>query len=343
MLQLTPGQHQLHGGADADIRLIDWTDTGVVLEVAPSGVVRAMFASASAGEPEENSVATDQETAILADFVPIRFGDTVLCVGPDDTPWPSDLDLLSTLLMRSPDILANSYRRKRRYWYCVLAACIVISIVSGTAMLLTTAPNSEAALRHGADYQTMQIQEALSAVHMTELQVRTVGNTSVVTGMVANLSDDQLVRSTLAKIASKGIVRGYDVAQNVVLMIEDSLSIVGVRVKYLGNGEFVITGTVDSNDALDKAVTRLRADLDSNIRRLIVQTDEHHGQPVPAAGQYSEIVSSSTVQYMQTPDGIKHIYVSVTHGESTPSIDVSTDARGTEKTSVAARAGLPDF
>jgi type III secretion protein D len=356
MLQLVPGRHRVHGGADADIRLTDWTGADVTLDVDPSGVVRAVTrAEVPAGEAADAAVAVADETVILVDFVPMRFGDTILCVGPDDTPWPSDLDLLSTLLTGPANAQADAGRRKRRRYYGALAACVALGIAAGVVVLLTTAPDSEAALRHGADYRTTRIQEALSAAHMNELQVRSVGNTSVVTGMVANLSDDQLVRSTLEKIASKDIVRSYDVAQNAVHSIEDSLGIAGVRVTYLGNGAFAITGTVDSKDALDKAVTRVRADLDSNIRRLVVQAVENPGHAAPVTGQYSEIVSSDTVQYTQTPDGIKHIYmtdepaelapasgVPVASGAALPSVDDSTIARSAGQAHAAPAPAAPD-
>lgn len=354
MLQLAPGQHRVHGGAEADIRLTDWSGPDVTLDVDPSGVVRAIT-RVDAADTAAPDTAAEPEAVILVDFVPMRFGETILCVGPDDVPWPSDLDLLSTLLTRPADARVDAERRKRRRYYGALVACIAIGIVAGTAVLLTTAPDSEAALRHGADYRTTRIQDALAAAHMTELQVRTVGNTSVVTGMVANLADDQLVRSTLAKIASKDVVRSYDVAQNAVHSIEDSLGIAGVRVKYLGNGEFAITGTVDSKDALDKAVTRVRADLDSNIRRLVVQAVENPGHAAPVTGQYSEIVSSDTVQYTQTPDGVKHIYmtdapadpvpasgVPVASGPALPSVDSSTIVRSAEQVHAAPRPAAPD-
>ncbi len=338
-LQLAPGRHAVHGGADADIRLMDWKSADVMLDVDTSGVVRATtYADVPAASPTaeagSNAIAAPAgETVILVDFAPMQFGDTILCIGPDDVTWPSDLDLLSTLLIRPVDVERN----KRRRYYGALGTCVVLGIVAGAAVLLTTAPVSEAALRHGPAYRTTRIQEALAAAHMTELQVRTVGNSSVVTGMVPNLSDDQLVKSTLAKIAPTDIVRSYDVAQNAVHSIEDSLGIAGVHVKYLGNGDFAITGAVDSKDAVDKAVTRVRADLDSNIRRLVVQVTENPGHAAPVTGQFSEIVSSDSVQYTQTPDGVKHIYAvevpadaapaSGATGEAAASVDGDTVAR----------------
>ncbi|WP_323123312.1 secretion protein [Burkholderia alba] len=357
MLQLAPGQHRLHGDANADIRLTDWTGADVTLDVDPTGVVRAVTRmDTQLGDPAETFAAapTPDDMVILIDFVPIRFGDTILCVGPDDTPWPSDLDLLSTLLTGPADARADADRRKRRRYYGALAACIALGLAAGTIVLLTTAPDSEAALRHSADYRTTRIQDALAAAHMRELQVHSVGNTSVVTGMVANLSDDQFVRSTLDKISSKDIVRSYDVAQNVVHSIEDSLGIAGVRVKYLGNGEFSITGSVDSKDTLDKAVTRIRADLSSNIRRLVVQVVENPDRVPLVTEQYSEIVSSDTVQYTQTLDGIKHIYVSevpvdpapasdvlIASDAAVPSVDSSTIARSAEQVRAVSRPTTP--
>ncbi|KWN14694.1 hypothetical protein WT83_16505 [Burkholderia territorii] len=333
MLLLTSRQYQIHDGVDADIRLTDWTDARVTLDVDPSGGVSIVTHKAAPG----GLVAG--ETVILTDFVPMRFGDTILCVGPHDLPWPSDLDLLSTLLAEPDDAQTDAGGRRRRHYSVALATCVALGVAVGAAVLLATAPQSEAAQPNGADYRSARIQQALTAAHMDELQVHTVGNASVVTGMVANLSDAQLVRSALEKIASKNIVRNYDVAQSTVHTIEDSLGIAGVRVKYLGNGDFAITGTVDSREMLDKAITRVRADLDSNIRRLVVQVAENPGTAVPDR-QYSEIVSSDTVQYTQTPDGIKYVYgtnapaspsagsgASVAYNTPVPSIDSSTIAR----------------
>lgn len=346
MVQLAPGQHRIHSGADADIRLTDWTGTLVTLEVDPSGVVCAVTREQAPVRVQSDlavgEVAVEHETVMLVDFVPMRFGEMILCIGPDNVHWPSDLNLLSTLLTPSSDAHIDAKRQKRHRYYGALAACVALGIVVGTVALLVTAPNSEAALRHGADYRTSRIREALRAAHMNELQVRTVGNTSVVTGMVTNLSDDQLVQSTLTKIASKDIVRSYDVAQNMVHSIEDSLGIAGAHVKYLGNGDFAITGNVESNDAVGKSITRIRPDLDSNIRRLVVQTAENSGHTEQTDGRYSEILSSDAVQYTQTPDGIKHIYATESPTDSAealsapiassavlPSIDESTIARST--------------
>ncbi|VWC38043.1 secretion-associated protein [Burkholderia lata] len=340
-LQLAPGRHAVHGGADADIRLMDWKSADVTLDVDASGVVRAItYADMPAGSPEEsgNTIAVPAgETVILVDFAPMQFGDTILCIGPDDVMWPSDLDLLSTLLIRPADV----ERKKHRRYYGALGTCVALGIMVGAAVLLTPAPASEAALRHGPAYRTTRIQEALAAAHMTELQVRTVGNSSVVTGMVSNLSDDQLVKSTLAKIAPTDIVRSYDVAQNAVHSIEDSLGIAGVHVKYLGNGDFAITGAVDSKDAVDKAVTRVRADLDSNIRRLVVQVAENPGRAAPVTGQFSEVVSSDSVQYAQTPDGVKHIYAVEAPADAAPASGATDVTASSVDDATVARSATP--
>ncbi|NTX20464.1 secretion protein [Burkholderia cepacia] len=341
-LQLAPGRHAVHGGADADIRLMDWKSAAVTLDVDASGVVRAItYADIPAGSPEEGGNATAAvpagETVILVDFAPMQFGDTILCIGPDDVTWPSDLDLLSTLLIRPADV----ERTKRRRYYGALGTCVALGIVAGAAVLLTTVPASEAALRRGPAYRTTRIQEALAAAHMTELQVRTVGNSSVVTGMVSNLSDDQLVKSTLAKIAPRDIVRSYDVAQNAVHSIEDSLGIAGVHVKYLGNGDFAITGAVDSKDAVDKAVTRVRPDLDSNIRRLVVQVTENPDRAAPATGQFSEVVSSDSVQYAQTPDGVKHIYAVEAPADAAPASGATDVTASSVDDATVARSASP--
>ncbi|AXL50221.1 type III secretion protein [Paraburkholderia caffeinilytica] len=315
-LQLTPGTHRVGADDDADIRLTDWRGADALLHVDASGVVSAQRVAAAAaqtedpadGQPAQPAIA--EEVVLLVDFVPMQFDDMILCVGADDAVWPSDLDLLSMLLTRPAEARFAAERKKRRRYVGAVVACFALGIVIVAVSLLTTTQMSRAALPRNADDRAQRVGEALAAAHVSGLQAHAVGNTVVVTGMVTSPADDDAVRNLLARISTTGISRNYDVAQNDARSIEDSLGVAGAHVRYLGDGNFAVTGAVSSRADLDAALARVRADLDPNVKNVIVEAAENASVAAgnPATASYSEMISSDDVRYAQTPDGVKHIY-----------------------------------
>jgi type III secretion protein D len=314
-LQLTPGTHRVGADDDADIRLTDWRGADALLHVDASGVVSAQRVAAAvqmADTADGQAVppVAGEEVVLLVDFVPMQFDDMILCVGADDAVWPSDLDLLSMLLTRPAEARFAAERKKRRRYVGAVVACFVLGIVIVAGSLLTTTQMSRAALPRNADDRAQRVNEGLAAAHVTGLQAHAVGNTVVVTGMVTSPADDDAVRNLFARISPTGISRNYDVAQNDARSIEDSLGVAGAHVRYLGDGNFAVTGAVSSRADLDAALARVRADLDPNVKNIVVQAAENSNVMAagPAAASYSEMISSDDVRYAQTPDGVKHIY-----------------------------------
>lgn len=314
-LQLTPGTHRVGADDDADIRLTDWRGADALLHVDASGVVSAQRVAAAVqmADTADGRAAppvAGEEVVLLVDFVPMQFDDMILCVGADDAVWPSDLDLLSMLLTRPAEARFAAERKKRRRYVGAIVACFVLGIVIVAGSLLTTTQMSRAALPRNADDRAQRVNEGLAAAHVTGLQAHAVGNTVVVTGMVTSPADDDAVRNLFARISPTGISRNYDVAQNDARSIEDSLGVAGAHVRYLGDGNFAVTGAVSSRADLDAALARVRADLDPNVKNIVVQAAENSNVMAagPAAASYSEMISSDDVRYAQTPDGVKHIY-----------------------------------
>ncbi|ASL45430.1 hypothetical protein bAD24_I18320 [Burkholderia sp. AD24] len=316
-LQLTPGTHRVGADDDADIRLTDWRGADALLHVDASGVVSAQrvahaaaVSAAQTADGQPNAPLAGEEVVLLVDFVPMQFDDMILCIGADDAAWPSDLDLLSMLLARPAEARFAAERKKRRRYVGAVAACFVLGIVIVAGSLLTTTQMSRAALPRNADDRAQRVSEALAAAHLSGLQAHAVGSTVVVTGMVTSPADDDAVRTLLARISPGGMARNYDVAQNDARSIEDSLGVAGAHVRYLGDGNFAVTGAVSSRADLDAALARVRADLDPNVKNIVVQVAENGnvaaGSAAPAS--YSEMISSDDVRYAQTPDGVKHIY-----------------------------------
>lgn len=107
-LRLSAGAHRIGADDDADIRISDWRGPDLVLTVDDSGVVSArsvtpepatvaaeeLALSADGGEAADTSrtqadssaaadasAAPDTSTVLLVDYVPMQFGDTVICIG----------------------------------------------------------------------------------------------------------------------------------------------------------------------------------------------------------------------------------------------------------------------
>ncbi|MGU7844000.1 secretion protein [Burkholderia sp. AW33-5] len=333
-LQLAPGMHRIGSDDGADIRLTDWQASDLLLHVTDD-VVRAQFVEPDAGQatPAENS----PEAILFVDLVPKQFNGTILCVGPDATAWPSDFELLSTLMLR---------RETKRVWnrrYASTAtACIALGSIMLAVIAITSSQISRAAPPQSAGYRAQRIVGALAAAHIDGLQARPVGNTVVVTGMLARATDAAAVRTLLASIAPAGIVSRYDVAQQVSRSIEESLSVPGAQVEYAGGGRFVVKGSAGSRETLEAAVARIRSDLDSNVKEVTVAASE---TPAETAAEnstsYAEMVSADDVQYAQTPDGVKHIYVTDTPTTASDSTAVSGIARPATDNAPPLPPGVP--
>ncbi|WP_206956895.1 secretion protein [Trinickia acidisoli] len=335
-LELTHGLHRIGSDEEADVCLTDWQGPDATLDVDAADVVRITRDLAGnkegAGDPVDNEEAG---SVLLVDFVPMQFDDLVLCIGPNDVAWPADVDLLSTLLASPVKSQLASFRRQqqRRHQLIAVAGCAVLGslIVAGT--LVGTTQLSRAAFPPSADERTVRVAQALVDAHVSGLHAQALGNTVVVTGMVATPSDDSAVRALLQRVAPNGVERRYDVAQDDARSLQDSLGIVGTHVSYGGDGRFLITGTVADMDGLRAAVARVRGDLDSNVKMLVIQAQQA-SSPVPEApATYSEMVATDDVRYAETPDGVKHIFAidipaSSPVAASSPQVDAPVAASG---------------
>jgi type III secretion protein D len=339
-LRLSAGTHRIGADDDADIRISDWRGPDLVLTVDDSGVVSARSVTpepatvaaeelatalsdegggtAGTSAPDGSSPAAagvletpdtpDTSTVLLVDYVPMQFGDTVICIGWPDSAWPSDLDLLSTLLIKPAQARREAERSRQRKLVGIVLGCAMLGAVIVIGSVLMTTMVSRAALPHDAAGLAQRVNTALAAAHMNELHAQALGSSVTVTGMVATPDDDATVRKLLARLSSTSILRHYDIAQNDMRNIEDSLGVQGVHVVYAGHGAFDVTGKAARPADVEAAVTRLRRDLSDNVKALHLRVEQsEEGAPLPPS--FSELMSSDDVRYAETPDGVKHIYV----------------------------------
>ena len=228
----------------------------------------------------------------------------ILCVGTQGVAWPSDYDLLSTLLAQPKQHAA----RNRRYLAAALA-CVCAGMVVIALSLVSAVQISRAAPPPNADDKAKRVTDALAAARIEGLQAHAVGETVIVTGMLPDSANDAAVRQLLKRLGISHVTRQYNDATQVARSIEDALGVPGAHVLYAGAGRFVIQGAVRDVTALNAAIGRIRADLAPNVRAIVTDVSELPDRPdARPPANYSALLATDDIRYAQTPDGVKHIY-----------------------------------
>lgn len=319
-LRLREGTHRVAADDDADIRITDWRGEDIVLAVDATGLVSARRAAAQTAPAADATLGAthgegtaeqesehDDSAVLLVDFVPMQFGDTVVCIGPEDATWPSDLELLSTLLVKPHEARHEAERSSRRKLVGAMLGCAMLGAIIVIGSVLITTVVSRAAHPSTPDTLAQRINEQLAAAHLSEVRAEAHNTRIAIKGMVGTAEDDAAVRALIARVPSTTVARQYDIAQNDVRNIEESLGMPGVQVKYTGHGVFEIAGTVDNPSDLSARLATMRHDFSPNIKELRVQVQQSEASMAPPES-FSELMASDDIRYAETPDGVKHIY-----------------------------------
>lgn len=303
-VKLIPGAYRLGADDGADLCITDWTEASIRIELDEAGVTRWSAAHASAAPADDSTV------TLVPDLVPIPFGEIVLCIGPEDAPWPADVDLLRMLWVKPEhkSALAREQWRNPRAIGIALAGGMIAALLVVGATLFGSKPRDAQAMPNPAALAT-QIDTALRAAGLGDLQAIAHGNAVIVKGMVATAAEDVAARAAFARVSpdQDKILRQYDVAETDRRNLEDALAIDGAHVKYRGAGVFEVDGMVSSMSQFDTALARVKRDLDSNIKHIEVAVREAPA-PMGSAGDYTALIAIGDVRYVETPDGVKHVY-----------------------------------
>ncbi|MGT2475651.1 type III secretion protein [Paraburkholderia terrae] len=323
---LGPGLYRIDADDDADIRITDWTGPSAIVEVGDSDVVTVRRLAVQEAGVDASDEASNNETdkqdveaervedtasIFMLDFLPMQFDQSVICIGPDDVEWPSDLALLSTLLKpaQPEDDQRGQQRSRRRTFVALGAACVALAVIACVSALSMTTrakasmlPNDVAAMEN--------VNREFAAAHLNELRASLDGHGGVlVRGLVANESENLAARRLLASITSPRVQAQYGIAEVIRRSIGESLPVAGISVHYDGSGVFAIAGKDVDMDALQQGVKRIRPDLPTNVKDIRIDATGAEQADAPAGASYIAIVSSDTVRYAQTPDGVKHIFI----------------------------------
>ncbi|PMS22569.1 secretion protein SctD [Trinickia dabaoshanensis] len=326
-VRLTSGSYRIGVAEDADICISDWAVEEVVLVLGEDGVARLRSANG--------------DEVLVADFVAVPFGDVVFCVGPDGAAWPSDLELLAGLWKTAepasvPDTtpgnaatpatapgdesqstaasdapLEPSAPRNVR-WRTAALALACTAVIGGIAvagmMLAGTEPSEAASVRFDPDSLAKQLEQALHREGLGDLSTTVKSDSVAVQGIVATADDSSKAQRIMDSLARGKARREYDVAQQDVDNIQQSLAGTGAAVRYAGHGVFHVSGNVQSMATFRTLIAGVRADLDGNVKRVDVDVKEAQ-MPVPDV-EYTAVVATGGLRYIETPDGTKHLFSS---------------------------------
>ncbi|MEA3121805.1 MAG: type secretion protein [Paraburkholderia sp.] len=321
-IRLAGGTYRIGAAEDADICVSDWQVDELTLIVGEDGVTRLR-----PGNGDE---------LLVADFVAVPFGDVVFCVGPDDAQWPRDLDLLAGLWKTAEpapqgdddgdghgrgvvdfnvDVDGDGGVRREATpremtWRtaAVALACtaVICALVTAGVMFAGTQPSEAASVKVDVNALSKQVTAALHRTGLADLSAAPRGAQVAVRGIVTSASDSEKARRIIDDLARGRASAQYDVADDDVDNIQQSLAGTGAEVSYSGHGVFRVSGNVRSMSTFRERVGEVRADLDSNVKRIDVDVKEA-ASPQPNV-EYTEVVATGGLRYIQTPDGTKHLF-----------------------------------
>jgi type III secretion protein D len=311
-LELGPGEHTIGAAHDNDIAISDWTAPtqvlyvdehgGVHVQGGGSGLVRADAPGITAG--------TDLLAGSLRDLQPASFGDIVICMGPADGNWPTDLQLLARLF--APPVKAVSAikpRPRRAAAYAASGGAAVVVAFCLVAVMVQARPQLEARTLVRGAAASEGLRQALAERGIRGLQVRNDGGVISVDGMVETREQGRIAHGLIAELQATADARPrFAVVEDVAESIRSSVGLPSAVITYLGDGVFSITAQVVDPESARAAISRVAVDLAPAVKRIDVALDqtEVNRKAVSVLSTFSD----GDVTVVQTKDGSKYFELS---------------------------------
>ena len=295
-IKLNPTTMSIGAEATADILIQDWNEG--TMQLATDAQDRVTIAAAGAADAPST----------LDDFTPRRFGDVVLCAGPVDALWPSDVQLLETMLAApaagdaapadaAPPVPRASWARTG------LVAMLVGSIGAG-ALALTAGSASQAANHPLAQAGLADVRVALERLQEPGIEVREQPNGFVASGIVANGAAARRAHASLRSVAGSRLRWQVKPADDIARELAESLHEPNVKVRYAGAGRFEVTGTARQPGAVRDVVERFRNDMAPLALTVGVKVERI--DELAVAGKVDSALSADSVRYIESSDGTKN-------------------------------------
>ncbi|APO95018.1 HrpD5 family protein [Xanthomonas vesicatoria] len=290
-LDLRPGSYTLGADRQAEIRIEDWTDCTLIIEVDADDQARY----------RSDKLPTTQWLALQ----PVRFGALVLCIGDAAGDWPDDVALLERLLSTAAAPQAASPRRSRRTAMRAVVGAMLALAAAALLPSLLPAFLSDAAPPRTQDNQRNQVASVLKRLGLHEARVEQVGARVRVEGLVASSADAARLRTQLHRYQG-AVTVDVVVVDEVLATLRDTLADRDLSVRYDGQGVFSVAGSSDNAERAIRRIDDLRSDLGPEIRKLHVDITQQDPSIKPPSN-YDAALLVEGLHYVETPDGTKHL------------------------------------
>ncbi len=298
-LELAPGAHTIGPGHDNDITISDWTAPCLVVRVReegdPGGTVGDVYDAH--GSPD------------LRELQPARFGDIVLCIGPLEGDWPTDVQLLALLFepqcVRLP---ATVQRPRRTAAYAASGGVVAVVACCLVAMMVQARPQSQPQAPEYAAVASESARRALAQAGLRGLRVWVDAGAVCIDGMVETREQGRTALGAVVALSLAVDLRPrFAVVEDVVESIRSSVGLPQAKITHLGAGVFAFEAESADPEATRAALSRVAADLAPSVQRIDVALSRT--EPARRSISVLSSFSDGDVSIVQTKDGAKHFVI----------------------------------
>ncbi len=280
-----------------------WKYSPITLTIEEGSNVITLAANAAGLEPKATT---------LEDFAPRRFDEIILCAGPDDNKaWPGDIVLLKRAMKsrrrKEPKTPGDRPAPQRKaVGITAVAGSIACTLLLGTFATLVTQTAHHAAAKVPPVPAQLRVLALLEREGYGNLRASEADRKVVVHGLVPGTVDVARVRATLQRFDGE-VVHRYAAASEIARTIGEALGDRMLNVSYEGHGVFLVRGSTQDVAGVRAAAQRIARDIGPLIQRVDVEVNE---LPPAQRVRADAMFRSGGLQYVQTADGTKHLFVS---------------------------------
>ena len=261
-------------------------------------------------------------SAALADPMPTQgCHPPVTPPGVYDNAWPGDVELLQRLMRPARNRAqagAPSGRRPDAIGPVAIAGSVAgtLLLAAFVTLLMHETPGAEAHIARPP--LQVRVAGALAREGLNGLSAEAAGDAKVVvSGLVNSHREIERAHAVLREFGETAVVNRYASADDLARSISDALADASLNVRYEGSGVFLVQGAVRDVDALHSIVGRIGSDIGPLVKRIDIDVKQ---LPPAERAHLDAMLMSPDLQYVQTPDGTKHLVV-----VSTAASDSSAD------------------
>ena len=288
---------------EVDVQITDWSGDTIVLELEDANVFYSTDLT--------NSNTSKKLFPLLSAQ---RFGSVVLCIGPADEPWPSELSLLQAMIIPTSTKAMTSPRQKsdrpqlatvKRPWHVPLfARFALLSICAASLVAWHGWPKTQEKMPPDPQLLLDRLQMTLLQSGFSDIHAHRDGQDIIINGFVRNREDYSRLQQWLDAHPGRWREHVYD-ANAIAEAMYEALGDQSLRVDYVNHGVFRITGTTSNSNAIKQRIAQISTDFSDQITgiQLAINTIDPQRQ-LPR--NYASALAQRSLYYVETPDGTKH-------------------------------------